>query len=346
VTEAHTNRMGEQKVSQRGIPYVTATLKQKARTVTQAALWKITHRSGQHEIHLKLGRYSLVGGKHPEVGSPKSELTLDAEELDALLKTLEENLEPFRAGARKWVTLDRDLGPEQVEQLRRLFANPDKRQLIDFLTEHDIVPSDLVKSLDFQKRCRAVAELESMLGGDLAEQRWQDWFTENNWVLGSDFVRILDERPIDVNHIADYLMQAYDGFLDLVEIKRPEGGLKFWADSRDHANYVPHPDLVKAITQAIRYIFEVERETNSIKFLQRLGGVRAIKPRCVLIYGRSSAWNEEQREAYRILNAGYHNLTILTFDHVLQRAKRMLGLEESGAKAAHGKDRALDDIPF
>jgi hypothetical protein len=31
-------------------------------------------------------------------------------------------------------------------------------------------------------------------------------------VLGTDFVPIVDDRPIDVRHIADYLMEGYDGF--------------------------------------------------------------------------------------------------------------------------------------
>ena len=35
-------------------------------------------------------------------------------------------------------------------------------------------------------------------------------------------------------------MEAYDGFVDLIEIKRPEGKLKFWADALDHGNYIPH----------------------------------------------------------------------------------------------------------
>jgi Shedu protein SduA, C-terminal len=336
--------MGEEKVSRRGMPYVTATLKTKARTVTEAALWKIRHRSGDEEISLKLGRYSLEAGKHPETMQPKSELTLEPDELAALLKMLEENLEPFRAGAKKWLTLGDDVAPSQIEQLRALFASPDQRKLVAFLEEHDIVSADLVRSLEFNKRCRAVAALEAMLDRDLTEQPWQKWFEDNEWVLGSEFVRLLDERPIDVSHIADYLMQAYDGFLDLVEIKRPEGALRFWAEARDRGNYVPHSDLVKAITQANRYVLEVEREANSVKFLERLGGVRAIKPRCILIFGRSEDWNDEQREAYRILNAGYHNLTILTFDHVLRRAKRMLGLQE--ASDAEAEESATDDLPF
>jgi len=89
-----------------------------------------------------------------------------------------------------------------------------------------------------------------MLNQDLHEHDWQKWFEHNDWILGSEFVKILDEREIDTDNIADYLMQAYDGFLDIIEIKRPAKGLKFWADKKNHNNYIPSSELVKAITQA------------------------------------------------------------------------------------------------
>jgi Shedu protein SduA, C-terminal len=218
------------------------------------------------------------------------------------------------------------LGADEVEEFRVLFSAPDRRSMANFLSDHDILPMDLVKTIELNARCRAVEELEAMLAEDQTEGPWQKWFENNDWVLGTEFVGVLRERPIDVENIADFLMQAYDGFVDVVEIKRPEGKLRFWADARDHGNYVPHSDLIKAITQASTYLLEVEREANSVKFLERLGGIKAIKPRCVLIYGRSDNWSAKQREAYRVLNAGYHSLSIMTYDHVLDRAKRMLDM--------------------
>ena len=104
--------------------------------------------------------------------------------------------------------------------------------------------------------------------------------------------------------------------------------MRFWANGQDHGNYVPSSDLVKAVTQATKYIYEVEREANSVKFLERVDNVKTIQPRCILIFGRSDDWNEDQKEAYRILNSSYHNLTIMTYDHVLGRTKRILGIDE------------------
>lgn len=192
----------------------------------------------------------------------------------------------------------------------------------------------------------AIQEFERMLSSDLTEHPWQKWFQNNRWVLGTEFVRVLDERVIDTQHITDFLMQAYDGFLDIVEIKRPEGGLRFWAEKLDHENFIPSTGLIKAITQAYTYLYEVEREANSVKFLNRVGNVKTIKPRCILIFGRSIQWNQEKRESYRILNSNFHNLTILTYDHVLDRARRLLAHNEDSQQKDSGDSEMSVDVPF
>lgn len=133
-------------------------------------------------------------------------------------------------------------------------------------------------------------------------------------------------KNIDTENIADYIMRAFDGFVDLVEIKKPNG-LQFWSATKDHNNYVPSTDLVKAITQCLNYIYAIEREANSVKFIEKTKS-KVIKPRCILIFGRSNDWNDEQREAYRILNAAYNQISILTYDHLLFRAKNVLGITE------------------
>ena len=263
----------------------------------------------------------------PEVLEPKSELTLDQEEFSSLIEFLQQNYEPFKQGVKSFVSLDRPFESENAKQIRALFSLPEKKELIRFILDNQVIPDELAEGLKQAQRNRAVKEFEGMLDQNLNEGAWQRWFESNSWVLGSQFVRILEERYIDTKNISDFLMQAYDGFLDVVEIKRPGGGLQFWSTSLDHGNYVPSIDLTKAITQATRYIYEVERETNSLKFLERVDGVKTVKPRCILIFGRSIDWNNEQAEAYRIMNAGYHNLTILTYDHVLTRAKRIVGLD-------------------
>jgi antiviral defense system Shedu protein SduA len=306
-------------------------LRDKPTVITRAVFWSIPHDSAKEDICLKIGRYKksrrILGPEEPEVDHPKSELTLDDEEFKALIKFVRENYEPFRHGTKAFIPLDTPYDAENAAQIRALFSLPDKHKLIEFILANDIIPEDLATGLLQARRVHAVRQFEAMLHDDKREQNWQSWFKQNSWVLGSEFVRVLDDRHIDTQNISDFLMEAYDGFLDVIEIKRPGGGLRFWAESLDHGNYVPSSDLTKAITQANRYIFEVEREANSLKFLERVGEVRIVKPRCILIFGRSNQWDSDQIEAYRIMNAGFHNLNIMTYDHVLGRAKRMVGID-------------------
>lgn len=306
-------------------------LRDKKTVVTKAFFWKIPHDSDRVDVRLKVGRYKKSENPFdldtPETSEPKSELTFDEEEFDSLVKFLQENYEPFKQGFKAFIPIDQPFTLENAEEVKKLFSVPDRKSLIEFITNKEIIPEDLSIALDNVRRTRAIKEYEQMLGEDLVESNWQKWFEHNTWVLGSEFIRVLDERNIDIKNISDFLMQAYDGFVDVVEIKRPEGKLSFWSPVRDHDNLVPSSDLTKAITQASRYLYEVEREANSVKFIDSVGGVRTVKPRGILIFGRSSNWGDDEKEAYRILNSSYHNLTIMTYDHVLLRAKRMVGYD-------------------
>lgn len=314
------------KKTNNGIEYLIGLLREKSNTVTRAIFWKIPHKSHEDEISLKLGRYKKRGFflEVLESSSPKSELTLTGEEFQALLHFLDENYAPFKMGIKRYIPLDEKFDAQSIEHLKAIFDNKDKTKVLDFIAKNEILTEELVLGLQYQARVRAVKSFEEMLGKDFLEHEWQKWFKENDWVLGSEFVKVLDERDVDTKNIVDYLMQAYDGFLDIIEIKRPSGDLNFWNSKKDHENWIPSFELTKAITQATKYIYEVEREANNVKFFERVGQIKTIKPRCVLIFGRSHGWDQEQCEAYRILNSSYHNLSIMTYDHVLNRAKRIL----------------------
>lgn len=298
------------------------------RVLTRAIFWKVPHNNSDDEIHLKIGRYNRPKNwseETLELDSPKSELTLDGEEFGNLIDFISSNYEPFKDGTRAFLPLDNPFDVQNAEQIKQLLNIPDKKGMLQFLLNNDVIPEELEVGLTHARKLKAIDEFQYLLESDFTENKWQNWFEKNSWVLGSDFVKILDERAIDTSNISDFLMQSYDGFLDVIEIKRPEGGLKFWGSALDHGNYYPHSDLIKAITQSISYIHEIELQANDMKFFERVGKVKTIKPRCTLIFGRSNDWGQAQQEAFRVLNSSYHNLTIMTFDHVLERAKRIIG---------------------
>lgn len=314
--------MSEIKTSAKGVNYAgPCTLQMKKRVCSEAILMRIPHAHADvQDISLKIGRYNIPYGL--ESKKPKSELTLNNEELDALIRYISENYKPLTLGQGEYINVSEE-SATLVENFKRLIEG--QSDTARMLIENGILSDNVFLAASVIKKRDALIELQEKLQEEQPERYWQEWFTRNKWVLGSDFAQIVDERVIDTENIADYIMKSYDGFVDLVEIKKPNG-LSFWASTKDHGNYVPSADLAKAITQCLNYIYAIELEANSTKFARRIGS-RVIKPRCILIFGRSYDWNDEQREAYRILNAAYNQVSILTYDHISERAQNVLGEE-------------------
>lgn len=148
------------------------------------------------------------------------------------------------------------------------------------------------------------------------EEVWQKFFEGNPWILGSDFVQILEERDLDEDSTMDIPVRDFDGFLDIIELKLPVD--VFWTNDVN-----PNAKLTKAIMQCMRYITEAERRMNDTKKLDSLKA-RILKPKITLIFGRSCDWDEPRKNQFRILNSSFHNITILTYDHVLNRAKQSI----------------------
>lgn len=307
------------------INYTTAVLREKKNTKTKAVFWKVNRTNPEDGIGLKIGRYKNDMWEDPVSAKPKSELTLDHEELTSLIRFISDNYKPLMLGAGTYIKAD-SLDVELAKKLQNAFSKSDSNGVAKFLVQNNILSNDVTGLVEFCHRESALLEYEKALNEDRPESFWQKWFEKNNWILGNEFVRILDDRNIDTKNIADYLMETFDGFVDIVEIKRPDGELQFWSKTRDHDNLIPSQDLIKAITQTQNYVQSLEEEMDSRKTQERLDGSIIVKPRATLIFGRSDNWSDDERKAFRILNAGYKDLTILTYDQVLSRAKKELNI--------------------
>ena len=231
------------------------------------------------------------------------------------------------------------------EDVAKLFAKvrdlgiPDE-EVVSKLSESGILTDNLAVAITAAKRNDAVREFESAIETQTQESFWQDWFSKNKWVLGSEYLNILPERDIDVNDIADYLVRSIDGFLDVVEIKKPN--LQFWTKPDSHGNLCPTASLTAAITQCLNYLYRIELQSNSVDFLERVGDTKTVKPQCMLVYGRSNDWAESEYKALRILNAAHHQLHIITYDQLLTRAKQLLGVSDKDET----EDFGFGELPF
>lgn len=119
-------------------------------------------------------------------------------------------------------------------------------------------------------------------------------------------------------------MESMDGFLDLIELKRPR--YKIFQFDDNHKSYYASPDLSETIGQCLLYLQKMD-EYKSI--LEKEHKVKILSPRIKIIAGRTSEFNDEQFEALRMLNSNLNHIQIISYDYLLNCGKKIISLYEN-----------------
>lgn len=183
--------------------------------------------------------------------------------------------------------------------------------------------------LDIKKKQKTIMELEEIVNGNHGnEVSIQKFLKKNLWLFGNEYTTFVKEEKINSKNILDGIPKNLDNFIDVIEVKLPEVEL-FRYDSH-HNNYYSSSELTKAIAQTQNYIFELEKMTTEEEF-QTNNNCKIIKPRGIVLIGTRNELNEEEVKYLRILNSSYHNLTVITYQQLLEKAKNILSLSEQGS---------------
>lgn len=149
-------------------------------------------------------------------------------------------------------------------------------------------------------------------------------------MFGSANVALIPERRIDIKNYAELPFEVAGGFMDIIELKRTD--VPFWTQSKGGQPYlyrgkylVPHHELRGAIALAEHYILQAEKQVDSADF-RKTHGIVPLKPRGIVVHGRSDDWKESEWEAFRLLNDSLHGIEVITFDHLLAQARRSIEL--------------------
>lgn len=219
-----------------------------------------------------------------------------------------------------------------------LSSDTNKQIVLDFL-KHNYPELDK-KILTYQlvqSRRKALEEFkESLNDPDKKEVNyWQPFLEKNRWMFGLSYLAPLDDRSIDLWNEADYLFKSEDGFVDIVEIKHPH--IPFWQLTkgvyyRYRGNIMPSGDLRGAMTQATNYIFQIEKKFSDVDWQRENDCKAPVKPTCTIVLGRSENWDIEENTQFRLLNDSLHGVSIISFDHLYNRAERLLKILENEAE--------------
>lgn len=180
--------------------------------------------------------------------------------------------------------------------------------------------------LTFEESGNIVAEVNkddrlSYYKAGQPEKIFQNWIEKNySWIFGVQYIKKHNARKIALYSEGDMLMESMDGFLDLIELKRPSHDI-FASIDASHKSYYPSLDLSKVIGQSLYYLQKME----DLKLvLEKEYKVKIIRPRIKIIIGRTKDFKEEQYSALRMLNCQLNNLEIISYDTLVKYGERMI----------------------
>lgn len=181
---------------------------------------------------------------------------------------------------------------------------------------------DFYKLLSIQKMELGIGRLEDIINGNYEhETEIQKFLKENIWMFGNDYTFIVENGTINAKNILDLMPKNIESYVDIIEVKLPSEKLFNYDNS--HKNHYPTADLTKAISQTQNYIFELEKKTTDEEY-KSLKNCMIIKPKGIILFGSVEPLKDSEVEFLRILNSSYHNLSILTYQQLLEKAKNTI----------------------
>lgn len=151
------------------------------------------------------------------------------------------------------------------------------------------------------------------------EKIFQNWIENNLWIFGIDYIKKHDARKIALFSEGDILMESVDGFLDLIELKRPKHNLlKFDAS---HNCYYPHSDLSIVLGQSLFYL---QKLTDYKLILEKEYKIKVLMPRIKIIIGNNKNFKNDHVDCLRVINSDLNSIKIITYSDLLKFGKLLI----------------------
>lgn len=176
---------------------------------------------------------------------------------------------------------------------------------------------------------RLISEFETEVAKSHDEPWWQNYFEKKILYFHNSYIRQISKINVTVvgTKFPDFSVVTSDGYLDVIEIKKPATNLLKKDTSRN--NYYWSIEIAKAISQVENYIDAVERHADTIRNILRDDHgieLRIIRPRGIVIAGRLSelAGVSKKTDDFRRLNTGLKHVQIVPYDELSQYLKNTI----------------------
>jgi len=223
-----------------------------------------------------------------------------------------------------WKLIDYIQGIKNIDVPREgiIAISRDKASLLKMIENLDEI-NDFYASIRQEKNKKSLKELAVIFNNpNHSEDDLNKWIERNDWVFGIEYIEKLDKTRIGINEDSDMLVASLDGFADLIELKKDI--VKLFNFDESHKCYYMTASLSQVIGQTVNYLKVMEDQRFNLA--EQHNGFPVLKPRAKIVIGRSKDFNNEERKTLRELNDTLHNIEVLTYDDIINRAKMIINL--------------------
>lgn len=228
-----------------------------------------------------------------------------------------------------------------VAEGKQELSEEDQNAVIGALTSHaaDIAedqPEKLAKlrgDIELVTLEALITRYEGMLGENLAEARWQEFFNENPFILNMAFgypvIKVRDQASVggrklsgDGEKITDFLVKnSLTNNTAIFEIKTPQTPILNKTPFRDGV-YTPSADLSGSINQALDQKYQFQKQIAQIKDNSRLYDIESYAVHCCLVIGKTPD-GDDRKKSFELFRRNSKDVEIVTFDELLEKLKQL-----------------------
>lgn len=278
-----------------------------------------------------------IGLTEPVFIGGDNENSISEEEYISIIKSLPNDYELNRyAESRVCTKLKCFFNPKK--DVETLFNKYVKSKELDISKLSEINFEDF----DLQRYEYLLDKLKDMLKNqeEYGELHWQQEIIKfikiifPKYVISVEKARIKKQQGIiDKEKEIDILLADYNGYVDIIEIKKP-ADIELFYKTKNRDNYIQTRYLSGAIMQAEKYIYyltkggkKVEDDLNE-QFKQEKPDdyfFKVANPKSLIIMGRTNNYSKQQQEDLEIIKRKYKNvIDIISYDDLIQRLETII----------------------
>ncbi len=178
-----------------------------------------------------------------------------------------------------------------------------------------------------------IERYDTMLCQNLKEKRWQEFFSQNPFILSLGFgyplIKVQDQASVGGRKISgsgekitDFLVKnSLTNNTALFEIKTPQTKLLDKAPYREGV-FAPSRELSGSINQALDQKYQFQKQVAQIKETSRIYDIESYAVHSFLIIGKTPT-EVDQQKSFELFRRNSKDVQVVTFDELLEKLRQL-----------------------